>query len=315
MKSFVFLCIFLSVYLNAEVLMRTKVMMGTFVTISLDEKNKKYLAPAYKIIKHVDSSLSSFDKNSPIFKLNHNKTAMLNSYTYEALQLCEKYYKKTDKYFDISIGSITKDLYRFGGDERLPTLQELRKSKVSLDGLEFDKNSAILTKNIKIDLGGMGKGFAVSMVAAYFRKNGVKKAQIMASGDIRCLGSCKIAINNPFEEMPLATFSTKQNDMGISTSGNYNRYVKSRQNNHLINPKTKHSEKNFTSITLISQLPSSDLDAYATAVSVMPRKKAFLFLDSLKVGYIVLDNQKRLIVSQNISTYVDNLLINDTFKK
>ncbi|MDQ7069017.1 MAG: FAD:protein FMN transferase [Sulfurimonas sp.] len=58
-------------------------------------------------------------------------------------------------------------------------------------------------------------------------------------------------------------------------------------NNHLINPKTKESQKSFISLTLISTLPNSDIDAYATAASVMPKELAYRFLNSLDVGYII----------------------------
>ncbi len=319
MKSLLFLSVLLTLNASAEMITRTKVQMGTFVTITLDEQYKKRLTPAFSIVDLVDKSLSSYNKNSPIYILNHDKHALLYSklysYTYEALVLSDNYYKKTDAYFNIAIGSITKDLYRFGDDERMPNTKELENSDVSFSALTFDENEAKITENIKIDLGGMGKGFAVCKVADYFRLHGVKKAKIAASGDIRCLGSCKIEINNPLDSKPLASFDTKEDDMGISTSGNYNRYVKSAKNNHLINPKTKRSQNNFISITLVSKLPSSDLDAYATAVSVMPKRKAFSFLDSLEVGYIVLDNQKDLVVSENIELYVNDLLIHDALKK
>ncbi len=126
---------------------------------------------------------------------------------------------------------------------------------------------------------------------------------MVASGDIRCLGICPIEIHNPLSKTPLLSFTTKEPDIGISTSGNYNRYVKSKKNNHLINPKTKHSQNNFISITLISHLPNADLDAYATASSVMPKQKAYTFLDSLDLAYVVLESDKKKVVSKNIMIF------------
>jgi thiamine biosynthesis lipoprotein len=96
-------------------------------------------------------------------------------------------------------------------------------------------------------------------------------------------------------------------DCGVSTSGNYNRYVKSKQHNHLINPKTKSSEQNFISVTLIATIPSATLDAYATAISVMPLSKAYAFLEKHDIAYIILQTNNKLIVSQNIYQYVKEL--------
>jgi len=153
----------------------------------------------------------------------------------------------------------------------------------------------------------MGKGFAVDKVAEYFKSKGITKAVIAASGDIRCIGSCQIKIQNPHAETFLIDFETLKNDTGVSTSGNYNRYVGTTKHNHLIDPKLKKSAQNFISVTLVSQMPSSDLDAYATAVSVMPKEKAYSFLERLPVAYILLETEGKLQVSENLNRFVKNI--------
>ena len=277
--------------------------MGTFVTITLSQKDKKYFQPAFQIIKNVEKALSSYDKNSPIYKLNHHGESLIYPYTYEALRLSEKYYKKSDGYFDIAIGKITKDLYHFGEEERLPSSFELEQSSTAFSGLHFNTISATLSKGIKIDLGGMGKGFGVDKVAVYFRERNIS-AVIAASGDIRCLNICPIEINNPQGKELLLSFFTKDQDTAISTSGNYNRYVASKSNNHLINPKTKYPQQNFLSITLISHLSNAEIDAYATAASVMPKEKAYDFLDSLPLAYVILQSDGKKYMSKNIDQFV-----------
>ncbi len=283
--------------------------MSTFITISVDEKDKDFIEHGFKIMKDVDLALSSYKKNSPVFILNRDKKVKISNYTYEAFRLSEIFYKKSDGYFDITIGSITKDLYRFGEDERVPLRGELADAKVSFSGVHFNEDEASLDEGVKIDFGGMGKGFGVDRVAEFFRANGVKDARISASGDIRCLGLCSIDIQNPFSEDVLASFKTTKKDLGISTSGNYNRYVESTKNNHLINPKLKESQTKFTSITLVGKLGSCELDAYATASSVMPMKKAYEFLDYIGVAYIVLQSDGELKISSNISEYTSYLLM------
>ena len=291
---------------NEYLVTRQKVLMGTFVTISVDNAHKVSLKPAFKLLDDIENSLSSYKKNSPIYKLNHNKTVKLDTYSYEALMLSGDYYKQTDGYFNIAIGSVTKDLYHFGEDERVVSKKELTKASTNFNALIFNENEAIITDNIKIDLGGMGKGFGVDKVTQFLKKQGAKNAVIALSGDIRCIGECTIAVNNPLSlEKKLAKFKMK--DCAVSTSGNYNRYVKSKQHNHLINPKTKSSEQNFISVTLIATIPSATLDAYATAISVMPLSKAYAFLEKHDIAYIILQTNNKLIVSQNIYQYVKEL--------
>jgi len=313
-RGFVFLFV-LALLVEAKTLSRTQIIMSTFVTISAESADKEYIEHAFEIMKDVDLSLSSYNPNATIFLLNKHRHSELDKYAYEALRLSKKYYKKSDGYFDITIGSITKDLYRFGKDERLASLQELSDAKVSVSGLSFTESEAILDKGIKVDLGGMGKGFAVDKVADYFRVHGVRNAIISASGDIRCLSTCKVEVQNPFGDDYLLSFETIKKDLGITTSGNYNRYIKSLKNNHLINPKEKRAQTNFISISLIGDMPSSDLDAYATASSVMPMQKAYEFLDTLGVAYIVMQSDRELVISKNISKFTKDLLINDAAKK
>jgi len=305
-KLFLFTCFLFTCNADAQMIQRTQVIMGTFASISLDKEQKALLRPSFKILQNVENSLSSYKATSPIFELNCEKQALLDNYAFEAVQLSLTYYKHTAGYFDIAIGRITKDLYRFGENEKLPLQKELRNSSTAINQLVLQGNKATLSGNIKVDLGGMGKGFGVDKVSEFLIKKRVKRAVIALSGDIRCIGKCKIAINNPLHvNAQLASF-TMQNS-GVSTSGNYNRYVKSRQYNHLINPKTKQSEQQFLSITLVSNLPSATLDAYATAASVMPMQKAYAFLNAQALGYIILQTDKQLVVSPNMTEYVTDL--------
>lgn len=283
--------------------------MGTFVSISTTKGNQQYIQKGFDIISNVEMSLSSYKEKALVYKLNHENKTYLDKYLFEALKLSKEYYQETDGYFNITIGSITKGLYRFGEDERVPNAQELTVANVNFKGLDFNKKMAFLDQNTTIDLGGMGKGFGVDKVIKYFKSKNITQAIIAASGDIRCLGECHMNIQNPYADNYLASFDTLGNETGVSTSGNYNRYVKSVKNNHLINPKSKKSEQNFSSITLISQISSSDLDAYATAISVMPKEKAYSFLASKSIAYIILQSDSRLIVSQNINEFVKELKI------
>ncbi len=296
-----------SALLSATMLSRTQMLMGTFVTITLPEENAKQLQESFNLIKKIEASLSSYDKNADIYGLNHQAQTVITPYTYEALQLSKHYYQASDGYFDIAIGSITKGLYHFGEDERIVKAQELHDADVDLNGLHFTKEKAWLDKGISIDLGGMGKGFAVDKVADYLHEQNVSDGIVALSGDIRCLKICKMAIQNPFGEGIVAEFTTKVADTAISTSGNYRRYIGTKENNHLIDPKSKASQHRFASITLFSHGRNSDIDAYATAASVMPLEKARDFLDAEGLGYVMITVGGDQYVSDNLGTYVKQL--------
>jgi thiamine biosynthesis lipoprotein len=222
---------------------------------------------------------------------------------YHAIIYNQRYNRESDGYFDIAVGSITKELYGFGESERVAKESELERAKVDFNGLHFEKRKAWLDEGTIIDLGGMGKGFAVDKVAEFLREQKITEGEIALSGDIRCLALCEMGIQNPFGEGTAAAFSTRAANTAISTSGNYRRYIEKKTDNHLIDPKRKRPEQLFASVTLISHGFNSDIDAYATAASVMPLAKAIAFLEKRGVGYILITNGGERYVSKNMGTF------------
>ena len=303
----ILLLLSLSALLFSEMLERTQMLMGTFATISLPKEKTLEQQKSFEILRAVEASLSSFDPDADIYRLNHNRSTILSSYSYEALQLCRQYYRASDGYFDITVGSITKALYHFGEESRIASTRELKNAKVDFKGLHFNTEKAWLDRGTTIDLGGMGKGFGVDKVALYLNEQNITEGEIALSGDIRCLDICKMAIQNPFGEGNMAEFITKQPNTAISTSGNYRRFVESKRDNHLIDPKQKQSQQLFASITLLSHGTNSDIDAYATAASVMPLEKAITFLDGLDVGYVLITNSGERYINDNIERFIENL--------
>ena len=291
----------------AEMLERTQMLMGTFATITLPQENNKELQKSFEILRSVERSLSSYDLEADIYRLNHDREASITPYSHAAFVLSQRYYQESDGYFDITIGSITKELYRFGEEERSVSRDELRKANVGFSGLHFNAKKAYLDSAITVDLGGMGKGFGVDKVAVYLKEQNITQGRVALSGDIRCLDICKMAIQNPFAEGEVATFTTKEADTAISTSGNYRRYIKDKSQNHLIDPKRKLAQQVFASITLLSHGANSDIDAYATAASVMPLEKAIMFLDSLDVGYVLITNGGNQYINDDLDTFVEGL--------
>ena len=278
--------------------------MGTYVTISLEKEKIEHSKAVFERLKKVEMALSSYDPQAEIYRLNHEHETQISSDTYEALQLSAHYYKQTNGYFDITIGSITKGLFNFGEEERIPTQKELLEAKVDFKGLHFTKTKAWTDEGVKIDFGGMGKGFGVDKAVEHLKEQGVSWGVVALSGDIFCLHACEMRIQDPFSDGILARFTMAQKNTAISTSGNYRRYVQSSDYNHLINPKTRASQKTFASISLISdRYSNSDLDAYATAASVMPKHEAFAFLNAFsRLGYLVVNNDKKMVMNEDFKT-------------
>jgi len=284
---------------------RSRAMMGTIVTLFAPAEHNTIIQKGFERLQRVESALSGYDRRAEIYRLNHERSVRISNDTYAALKLCKKYYRQSSGYFNIAVGAITRKGYRFGEAERLPSTAQLKKAKLDIRGLTFDTHRAVLAKGITLDLGGMGKGFGVDRVTELYRDHHVTSGRIALSGDIRCIDRCTLEIADPFHaEGIVARMQSTAPGLAVSTSGNYRRFVKSKTHNHLIDPFSKTSERRFASVTLFSFGSSADLDAYATAASVMPLGKALAFLEKVKVGYILYTVDGDRILSPALERFV-----------
>jgi thiamine biosynthesis lipoprotein len=134
----------------------------------------------------------------------------------------------------------------------------------------LEENKVKILPETMIDLGGIAKGYAVDLSLELLERHRVKKAVVAASGDIGCLRACEVVIQDPFHsDGSITLIRSSLPRTAISTSGNYERYIKNKTHNHLIDPKTGRSEQRYASITLIDTGDNTRIDALATAVSVM----------------------------------------------
>ena len=277
----------------AQMQTRTQALMGTFVTITLPSKYNTQISDSFSTIKKIEKSLSSYDSEALVYKLNHTHKVSYDDYLSEAIDLSKQYYQDTHGYFDITIGSISKKLYRFGEENNtIPPQEALNKATLNIDAIYMTKTHISTEENITIDLGGMGKGYAVDKVVSALEEQNISQGTIALSGDIRCLDVCTFELQSPYSEQTFATLTAKHSQLSISTSGTYRRYVKSKEHHHLINPKTASQGKAFVSVSLFASANNTKIDAYATALSVMPKDKVFSFLKQHeKIGFMLVDNE------------------------
>ncbi|SNZ06393.1 thiamine biosynthesis lipoprotein [Persephonella hydrogeniphila] len=274
---------------------RTKYIMGVPVSISAEEIPEE----AFDIFKKVDRYFSIYRNDSFTCKLNKEKKLEADSFFLELLLLSIDINKETDGYFDISLGNIT---YKYG--EWIYSCDFRKTDTTGMENIRIDGNTVYLKNGVSLDFGGIAKGYAIDRASEIFRKNGLDSV-IKASGDIRCLGKCSICVKNPVGEGVFLCFKTKMRETAVSTSGVYERFIGSTDNNHLINPKTGRSS-GVLSITVFGSIDSASIDGYSTAVSVMPTKKTVEFLNSKKLGFFII-KKGCVIQGKYNSLYISDL--------
>jgi len=303
---------FLSYAQESSLIQRQKIIMGTYITLKISEEHRDLFKPAFEIFKRVDSLFSVYKNDSPVSRINKNECYRVDeevlNLTRKSIEIC----KETNGYFNIAVGRITEELFGFGTEtERIPKEKELEEvSKIiSCDSVRIEKNRVCLKKGVKLDFGGIAKGYAVDRVYEFLKERGVKKGIILASGDIRCISECEVYIKNPFGRGNLFKLILSKNT-AVSTSGNYERFIGEKKYNHLINPKTGRPERTFASVTLISKKDNTLTDAYTTAISVMPFEEALLFLKNHRnLAAILITNDRVLYITDNIYRLVKRIIL------
>jgi thiamine biosynthesis lipoprotein len=138
----------------------------------------------------------------------------------------------------------------------------------------IDRTVRFLRPGVRINLGGIAKGYAVEQGIAVARQYGVRNARVTAGGDTRLLGDrlgqpWMVGIQNPRNEDEVAVTIPLENE-AISTSGDYERFFieDGERYHHIIVPSTGAPAGEVHSATIIG--PDAVItDALSTSVFVM----------------------------------------------
>lgn len=318
--SYIILCVSCATNSSIE---RQQFVMGTTARVIVDEGSYVDAGEALNVIKKMDDLLSDYKPESEISRINDHAgvaSVLVSSEVTEILDLTLKVAEETQGAFDPTIGALTIDLYRFGRkNSRIPSDDEIERARslVSFRDLVIDKNTVLLKrKGMKIDLGGIGKGYAIDKAVSVLKMRGVTSGLVSLSGDIRVFGKdLRIGIQNPFGNGNIATFLTGKNDISISTSGDYRRFLekKGRKVHHLLVPEKGAPSKDFSSITVIMSGSSALADAYSTAIFVMGKEKSLKFVSNRKdFGVFIVFKNGEVFHSKSFKNMVKNFKLEKT---
>ncbi|MDH7513249.1 MAG: FAD:protein FMN transferase [Clostridiales bacterium] len=185
--------------------------------------------------------------------------------------------------FDITVGPLL-DLWGFSSRAyRIPLPEEV-KAVVTLVGMgkiNLKENTLVLPPGVKLDWGGIAKGWGVDLAAQAAFSLGITHGFINAGGDLYCWGrnpdhqNWRVGIKNPREPGYLGVISVT--DSGVATSGDYQRYFErnGRRYHHLFDPKTGYPAQGKRSVTVVG--PETALcDALSTALFVGSSPEAII---------------------------------------
>lgn len=120
-----------------------------------------------------------------------------------------------------------------------------------------DQTAYSTNPNVKLDLGGYAKGYALDMAADYLRKQQVKNALVNIGGNIIALGrhgdqSWRVGIQHPRKPAAIATLALADG-WAIGTSGDYQRYfmLDGKRYCHIIDPRSGYPVQHTQAVTVL----------------------------------------------------------------
>ena len=279
------------------------------------DKAKKMIMLVEQEMFRIDQQMSPYKEESELSKVNReagNKAVTISSELFDILKIAHDISTISEGSFDITYASIG---YQY--DYRKKKRPEQTTIAEALPAINF--NSVVLNnedstvyfsnKNVKIDLGGIAKGYAVKRCLMLLEKAGIKHALVSAGGDTGLLGDRNnrpwlVGIKHPRAEQKMAVHIPLENE-AISTSGDYERFFieDGIRYHHIINPKTGYPSSGIISVSVFS--PKAELaDALATSIFVMGIEVGINRINQLKgIECIVIDNQGNIHTSNNLNIH------------
>lgn len=212
-------------------------------------------------------------------------------------------YETTEGKVNIAFGSVLKiwhDYRELGTDDplnaKLPTMEELANASLhtNIEGIIVDEAASTVflpDPDMRLDVGGIAKGYAVERVSDTLVDSGYRDFLISVGGNVRASGRrgddqsmWRVGIQNPDADSGKGDlFTASLADLSLVTSGDYIRYytVNGERYHHIIDPETLMPARYFAAVTIITE-DSGMADALSTAVFNLPFEEGLELVDSFE---------------------------------
>jgi thiamine biosynthesis lipoprotein len=272
--------------------------MGTRASVTVAGAYRDRLPQATEDViaafSRLEGELSNYQRDSEISRLAEaagRSPLTLSDETLRVLELSKQYGELTQGAFDVTIAPLVR-LWGFGGEARQntpsPELTQEKLKLVDFRKIELKEGTAYLPAGMSVDLGGIGKGYAVDIAFEALRRSGVGAAMVDLGGNIRVLGQAEadenwtIGVRNPFDKERVLGKISLPDRMAVATSGNYERFVEmsGRRYSHIVDPRTGYPVEGMAGVTAVFQ-DAGGADALSTALFVLGMSRGCEVLQSL----------------------------------
>ncbi|MGI8978734.1 MAG: FAD:protein FMN transferase [Pirellulaceae bacterium] len=261
---------------------------------SSQEVAGKAMSAAFARVAELDKRLSDYDPESELSRLSVGSPSAepvkVSEDFWAVLSVSQKLSEQSEGKFDITIGPLTKLWRRARRQKELPTKEQIAKAleSVGYKHLQLDeklRTAKLLRPNMRLDAGGIAKGYAAEEALVKIRELGIQEALVRASGDIAAgdpppgeIG-WKIGLA-PLDPDQLPERFILLKNAAVSTSGDSRQHliVDGKRYSHIIDPQTGWGISGRSSVSVIAPR-GIDADSIASAVSVLGPEKGLKLVE------------------------------------
>jgi thiamine biosynthesis lipoprotein len=313
-----FLCVFPACKHASAPVTRQTTAMDTYLSITVYDD----IAPgivdaaidsAIAEINHVERIATDYSDSSEIGRANAGAgqdSVVVSDELASLLHTSLAFGDSTGGAFDITVGPLERlwDILALHPRVPPPDSVELVHRLVDYGRVSLHGNVLFLPlRGMKIDLGAIGKGYAVDRAAAALARAGIRRTIVDLGGNlvVRWDGThgldsaiATISVRHPRKEGAyLGTF--RCGSAGVATSGDYERYFMAGgiRYHHIMDPATGYPARGVVSTTIVAPT-GTEADAVSTIVFILGREKGMAFLRQRSgvEGFIVYEQGDSLAI-------------------
>lgn len=317
---------------------------------SEDEFNTYYntMVDDFRYYHELFDIYNNYDGVNNIKTINDNagkKTIEVDQNIIDLINLAKEISELSDGAFDITSGSLLKvwhnyrdegkDLNNDGYYGNTLSIKELE-AAASYHGynhiiVDDDNNTVYIDdENISLDVGGIGKGYAVEKVAQHLESIGLKYGSVNGGGNQRIVNTkpdgsgFNVGIQNPRgENSSIIAVLKNQSNKAVVTSGDYQNYYIAKDNivySHIIDPATLFPANHYYSVSIAID-DSGLADCLSTALFVLDYNEGLSLIEKIKEKYdkdiIVVWITGKPLSDSSIQSSIDKsqyITVTDNFK-
>jgi thiamine biosynthesis lipoprotein len=273
---------------SQELFAQSRNAMGTVFSIYLyagsEAEATVSFQAAFEEIERLDETLSMYRCSSEISRINRlasGSAITTDPEVFALLQKSQEFSRRSDGAFDVTVGALMRAWGFFRGQGRYPTGEELRASRENVGWKKMHLDAATRTvrfaaPELELDLGAIGKGYAVDRAGKVLLETGVEAALVDAgSSTLHALNAppgkngWTVRVPSPGDREQTISTVTLCNQ-SLSTSGSYEKFFElaGQRYCHVMDPRSGRPVQGVLQTCLIAS-DSTTTDALSNAMFVL----------------------------------------------